>query len=116
MTDDRITIRVVYSLWAGKDNGEIVWKGCDVFYKIDDNTGKASRIDNSTAYELVISGKAALQADYDSIGNIEFILHDDSSAKTFLLNKKGDRREIAFKDALILIANGMARIQDIKIE
>ena len=115
MTDDRKTIRVVYSLWAGKENGESVWKGCDVFYLIDE-AGKAVRIENAEAHELIVAGKAVLQADYDSIGKIEFVLTDDSTAKTFLFNKKGDRREIAFKDALKLIADGMARIYDIRIE
>ena len=116
LTDDRTTIRVVYSLWANNDGKEMIWQGEDRFYQLDEKTGSASRISNSAAHELIIGSKAVLQADYDSVGKIEFVLADDSTAKTFLLNKKGDKREIAFKDALKLIANGMARIQDIKIE
>ena len=115
MTDDRTLIKVSYSLWAGKEAGKPEWKGCDVFYRIDEN-GKSTRMFDSDALELIAGGKAVLQVDYESIGKIEFVLNDDSSAKTFLLNKKGDRRNIDFKDALKLIMKGMARIQDIKIE
>ena len=115
LTDDRTIIKVSYSLWAGKEADKPEWKGCDVFYRIDEN-GKHTRMFDSDALELIASGRAVLQVDYESIGQIEFVLIDESSAKAFLLNKKGDRRNINFKDALKLVMNGKARISDIKIE
>lgn len=107
------TLRIwsVYSLW--NENGE--WHGSDMFYRIDQATGKKTRIADAVAQDLLKQGKAELVQDEDSKARIRFVLFDEPVSKAYWLAKDGTEREMNFEAALKFIMENKARIQDIRI-
>ncbi len=108
---EKLRIWSVYSLW--NENGE--WHGGDMFYKVDQATGKKTRIADAVAQDLLTQGKAELVQDEDSKARIRFVLFDEPASKAYWLAKDGTEREMNLETALKFIMENKARIQDIRI-
>ena len=100
----------VYSLWFEDDK----WHGGDMYYRIDPTTGKKVRIADAVAKDLVTQGKAELLQDEDSKARIKFVLYDEPASKAYWLARDGTEREMDFENALKLIMDKKAKIQDIQ--
>ena len=109
---EKVLIWVVYSLWY--DKGE--WHGGDMFYEVDRNTRKKTRIADATAKALIERGKAELVRDESSMARIKFILSEEPASKAYWLARDGTEREIDFNSALKMVMDKKAKIQDIAIK
>ena len=87
-----------------------------MYYEIDRITQKSKRLFDKEARELIAKGKADVLPDYDSIEKLKFVLSKNSTVKVYRVNKTGTEKEIDFKDAIKLAADGMFDIADIVTE
>lgn len=112
--DEKILIKIVYSLW--QPSGKSYYLGGDVYYQVDKLTGKTKRMFDKEAREFIAEGKADIILDYDSIEKVRFVLSKDSVVRAYRVNKMRQKKDIDFKDAIKLAADGMLIIQDIEVE
>lgn len=111
-SEEKVLIWVVCSLWY--DKGE--WSSGDMFYEVDRNTHKKTRIADAVAKDLIEHGKAELVYDESSMARIKFILSREPVSKAYWLARDGTEREVDFKSALKLVKDKKAKIQDIAVE
>lgn len=109
VTDEKALIRVVYSINPGGIDG-------DMYYAVDRVTGKQTRLSDKDARSLISEGKADVLPDYDSISKIEFVLSDGVNNRAYRVDSRGRRIEITFKEALQLVLDGKANLNNIIIE
>ena len=86
-----------------------------MYYEVDRETSKViRRVAYKEARELISEGKADVWLDFDSIAKVRFVLLKVPVGKAYMIDKKGKEKEIDFKDALKLVGEGKANIQDIE--
>ena len=108
-------IKVIYSLWTDVVDEELLYQGGDMYYEVDRETSKViRRVADKEARELISEGKADVWLDFDSIAKVRFVLLKVPVGKAYMIDKKGKEKEIDFKDALKLVGEGKANIQDIE--
>ena len=113
--DEKLLIKIIYSLWTDIVYEELLYQGGDMYYEVDRKTNKAiRRMADKEARELIAEGKADVWLDFDSIAKVRFVLSEVPVGKAFMIDKKGKEKEIGFKDALKLVEEGKANIQDIE--
>ncbi len=110
---EKTLIRVAYSVWSNPIKEDMRYDGGDIYYIVDRITGKSvKRLADSTAREMITSGVAEVVLDYGTIPRIEFIIAENSSVSTRVINK--DNLLLSMHDALKLIKDGKAFIHAIK--
>lgn len=111
--EEKQLIKAVYSLWFDEEKG---WQGGNMYYQIDRQTGKKSRIADATAAELLKQGKAELVKDDSTKAKIKLVLSRDPANKAFWVDRRGTEREMDLDSAVKLLSSGKARVQHISIE
>ena len=113
--DGKPLIKVIYSLWTDVVDDGLLYQGGDMYYEVDRETSKViRRVTDKEARELIAEGKADVWLDFDSIAKVRFVLLKVPVGKAYMIDKKGKEKEIDFKDALKLVGEGKANIQDIE--
>ena len=112
--NDKILIRIDYSVWKPREY--LPYIGGDVYYKVDRETGKTSRLFDEEARQLISEGKADVLLNFDSIEKLRFVLLKNSTVQVYRVNKKGQEKAIELKDAIELASVGMLGILDIVTE
>ena len=102
-------ISIIYSTWKDGEGG-------DMYYQVDEKTGKKERIRDELARKMISEGEARVLVEYDSIPQIRLVLSDNPSNRAYKIDKDGKEYPISFEVAKNLLTNGRASIKDIELE